>query len=140
MDQINRLIPLWKQLYYKWRSLRTIPLRKKFFVGYDLTGNTYWEFFVERKKGIRPRRLYQPYKPQEFIVDYYESVPVQWLQWLRYTRLRPPSLEELVEDKMRIERIQQLAQLKDQQLQYKELQKDEAIGRSMEKALRNIKK
>ncbi|OBA14317.1 uncharacterized protein OGAPODRAFT_9851 [Ogataea polymorpha] len=80
MDQINKLIPLWKQLYYKWKSLRTIPLRKKFFVGYDLTGNTYWEFFVERKKGIRPRRLYQPYKPQEFIVDYYENIPVQWLQ------------------------------------------------------------
>ncbi|KAI5964105.1 uncharacterized protein KGF55_002047 [Candida pseudojiufengensis] len=89
-----------KRLLHKWQSKRNIPFRRKFFVGYDLHGNTYWEFTIDGNLS-RLRRKLEPYAPQVFKVDYFKTIPPQWLQWLRRTRNEPPSLNELVGDQIR---------------------------------------
>ncbi|OWB76532.1 hypothetical protein B5S32_g685 [[Candida] boidinii] len=100
IDPIEGLVPLWKRLYHKWRSLKNVPFRKEWFIGYDLSGNSYWEFYVDKKEG-RPRRKYIPYKRMDFVHDYYKTIPVQWYQWLRFTKIDPPSLTELIADQQR---------------------------------------
>ncbi|CAJ2510251.1 Uu.00g061510.m01.CDS01 [Anthostomella pinea] len=100
--QIGPVLKAW----YQWKALR-LPWRKRFLVGLDLQGNTYWEFKLQRGDDTsgRFRR----------IVNYSRSthysevkVPPQWHQWLRYQRERPPSLQEQSADVMRQERMKVL--------------------------------
>ena len=77
-------------------------------IGYDLIGNTYWEF---RPRGVERWRR---------IVDYprsthYSAVKVSplWHQWLRYTREDPPSIEEQQKEVVRQARMKHLASAAD---------------------------
>ncbi|AWU74675.1 uncharacterized protein C5L36_0A12510 [Pichia kudriavzevii] len=130
-------IPLWKQLYYKWRSIRGVPLRKKFFVGYDLEANTYWEFYLDRQQ-TRPRRLVEPYKPQPLLFDYFNKLPIQWTQWLRYTRRVPPTIEEILKDEERIRNLQALSQFKEHEQTYNKHLQQEKIHQNLQKELHKL--
>ena len=109
MDLIKNKYTPWQRLKHVWRAHRDIPFRKKFFVGYDLNGNTYWEFTPDGNQN-RLRRILHPYKTQFFEADYYPTIPPQWLQWLRRTRPHAPTLEELVNDQLRQQRMHVLSQ------------------------------
>lgn len=100
MEHIQGKVTPFRQAYLKWCSLRTVPFRKKFFIGYDLDGNTYWEFH-NYNNPYRPRRIVEYRETNLNWVDY--KMPPQWMQWLRYTRPHYPTLEELYNDKVRQE-------------------------------------
>ncbi|KHN96242.1 NADH:ubiquinone oxidoreductase, 17.2kDa subunit [Metarhizium album ARSEF 1941] len=97
--------------WYRWKALR-LPWRKRLFVGYDLQGNTYWEFRLARPSpGAAPsdsrwRRIV--HYPRS---THYSQVQVSplWHQWLRHTRRDPPSLEEQAGDVARQARMRRLA-------------------------------
>ncbi|KAK7432788.1 hypothetical protein QQZ08_000650 [Neonectria magnoliae] len=102
----NRIGPV-AQAWYQWKALR-LPWRKRFLMGYDLEGNTYWEFRLTRgtEAGERWRRIVN--YPRS---THYSQVKVnpQWHQWLRYTRRDPPTLDEQQDDVVRQARIKVLA-------------------------------
>ncbi|KAK9477185.1 hypothetical protein V1514DRAFT_283584 [Lipomyces japonicus] len=93
----------WTQLYNKWRSIK-IPLRKKFYVGQDLDGNTFWEF-ENKNMPSRPRRIVQLRNRTQAYIDY--KLPPQWNQWLRYVRHDPPTIEELQNEELRLATLKQ---------------------------------
>lgn len=114
--------------YYKWKALR-LPWRKRFFIGplplflilksthgvqkltpssrpgYDLHGNTFWEFKLTSAE-TRFRRIVN--YPRS---THYSQVQVSplWHQWLRHMRAEPPSLEEQSGDVVRQQRMKHLA-------------------------------
>ncbi|KAH8673737.1 hypothetical protein BX600DRAFT_508976 [Xylariales sp. PMI_506] len=104
--QIGPVLRAW----YRWKTLR-LPWRKKFLVGLDLQGNTYWVFRDLRDESIpdsavRWRRIV--HYPRS--THYSEvKVPPQWHQWLRHQREHPPTLSEQAEDITRQQRIKLLA-------------------------------
>ncbi|KAF4965023.1 hypothetical protein FSARC_7117 [Fusarium sarcochroum] len=102
----NQIGPI-ARAWYQWKALR-LPWRKRFLMGYDLQGNTYWEFRLTRgvENNERWRRIVK--YPRS---AHYSSVKVspQWHQWLRHTREEPPSVEEQQGDVMRRVRMQKLA-------------------------------
>ncbi|KAL8303739.1 hypothetical protein RB597_004858 [Gaeumannomyces tritici] len=109
MPPLNPFSPILKA-WQNWRGLR-LPWRKRFLVGSDLQGNTYWEFRDVRAGPDAPgpgrwRRIVQ--YPRS---THYSEVKVtpQWSQWLRHVREDPPSLEEQRADVARRERIRLLA-------------------------------
>ncbi|ATY65934.1 NADH:ubiquinone subunit [Cordyceps militaris] len=102
--------------WLKWKSLR-LPWRKRFLVGFDLQGNTYWEFRLTTRgtgdaapNGLgeveRWRRIVQ--YPRATHLSAVKVGPL-WHQWLRYTRRDPPSLEEQRGDVVRQARTKVLA-------------------------------
>lgn len=98
----------WKrQLYHKWKSLRNVPFRKHWFVGYDLEGNSYWEL-IDRNNPTRLRRKVSFERPYYHFGDF-KPHPM-WMQWLQYTRRGPPTLVDLVNDMKRQHRMKLLAQ------------------------------
>ncbi|OBA24233.1 hypothetical protein METBIDRAFT_34634 [Metschnikowia bicuspidata var. bicuspidata NRRL YB-4993] len=113
MDHMASKYPLWKRVLHKFQARRDIPFRKKFFVGYDLHGNTYWEFTIDGNMH-RLRRKLEPFQESPFKSDYFETVPPQWLQWLRRTKRDAPTLQELMDDQLRQQRIKILAMHADQ--------------------------
>ncbi|EGS20514.1 uncharacterized protein CTHT_0023460 [Thermochaetoides thermophila DSM 1495] len=101
-----------RRLWYKWKMLR-LPWRRKFLVGFDLSGNTYWEFLLRGQTpgpGSRYRRIVQ-YPRGTHHGDV--KVSPAWHQWLRHTRRDPPSIAEQLADVERQTRIRQLAALAD---------------------------
>ncbi|KAI0406640.1 hypothetical protein F4802DRAFT_88723 [Xylaria palmicola] len=94
--------------WHVWRSLR-LPWRKRFFVGQDVQGNTYYE--LRQPRGDEPasaanRRLV--HYPRS--THYSEvRVPPAWHQWLRHQRERPPTMQEQVAELQRQARIKVLA-------------------------------
>lgn len=113
LTNFQRLVPLRTQLYYRWRSLRWVPLRRKFFIGYDLDGNTYWEFNPDNSP--RARRLFEPRTAQENVHSYFGMIPVAWVQWLRYARHSHPSLQDLANEELRVDRMRALAAARNQE-------------------------
>lgn len=109
MDPLKGKYTHWQRLVHRYKARRDIPFRKQFFVGYDLHGNTYWEFTIDGNMQ-RLRRKLEPYKQLLFKSDYLSSIPPQWLQWLRRTRDEVPTLEELINDQVRQQKIKVLAQ------------------------------
>lgn len=109
MTPLSKKIPQWRQLLHKFQARRDIPFRKKFFVGYDLHGNTYWEFTPDGNMH-RLRRKLEPFKESVFKSDIFETVPPQWLQWLRKTRKNAPTVQELLDDQIRQQQIKILAE------------------------------
>ncbi|PNY24109.1 Uncharacterized protein TCAP_05950, partial [Tolypocladium capitatum] len=96
------------QAWYRWKALR-LPWRKRFFIGHDLHGNTYWEFRLTRgaddgaaSHGERWRRIVT-YPRSTHLSDV--SVSPLWHQWLRHTRPDAPSLAEQRGDVVRQERV-----------------------------------
>ncbi|KAK6201307.1 uncharacterized protein RJT21DRAFT_1253 [Scheffersomyces amazonensis] len=123
-DPMRSKYPMWKLALHKFQARRDIPFRRKFFIGYDLFGNTYWEFTIDGNLQ-RLRRKMEPYKEQLFKVDYFSTVPPPWLQWLRRTRYDAPTLQELIEEQSRQERIKLLAQNADAKWYNAKLKLDE---------------
>ncbi|TDZ61628.1 NADH-ubiquinone oxidoreductase assembly factor N7BML [Colletotrichum trifolii] len=101
----TRISPI-LEAWYKWKSLR-LPWRKRFLVGRDLQGYTYWEFREVRGDGPgRFRRIV--HYPRSVYVSEVKVSPL-WHQWLRHTREHPPNLEEQTREAFRQERIKVLA-------------------------------
>ncbi|KAK2594109.1 hypothetical protein QQS21_008164 [Conoideocrella luteorostrata] len=111
--------------WYRWKALR-LPWRKRFFIGYDLQGNTYWEFRLTSNE-TRWRRIVS--YPRS---AHYSSVRVSplWHQWLRHTRVEPPSLDEQRGDIARQERMKYLAQEADARWEAKPKVMEDAVARS----------
>lgn len=108
MELLKSKISPTRQAYLKWRSLRNIPFRTKFFVGFDLDGNTYWEFH-DPNNPDRLRRIVEYKDVALNWVDY--KCPPQWVQWLRHARPHYPTLQELHDDKVRQELLKIKVQL-----------------------------
>ncbi|OWP06012.1 hypothetical protein B2J93_1769 [Marssonina coronariae] len=95
-----------RQAWYKWKALK-LPWRKRFFVGLDLQGNTFWEF--------RDTLSSHKYRMRRIVecpaATHYSEVKIspQWHQWLRHTRRDPPSLTEQSQDLVRQRQLKILA-------------------------------
>lgn len=134
--QLQRLysrVPFWKQMVHRFQAM-PFPLRRKFFRGYDLDGNSYWEFYLERQQ-VRPRRIVEPIAPQSLLFNYFDKVPIQWTQWLRYARHDAPTPMELIKEEERIEKLQALAQIKDQEQTWNKALIDDKIEKNMYKEM-----
>ncbi|KAI0410930.1 hypothetical protein F5X98DRAFT_358407 [Xylaria grammica] len=98
------VLKVWQQ----WKTLR-LPWRKRFFVGSDPQGNTYYEL-------RQPRGDASESAPHRRLVHYPRStpysevkVPPAWHQWLRYQRSEPPSMAEQVRELQRQAQMKLLA-------------------------------
>jgi NADH dehydrogenase [ubiquinone] 1 alpha subcomplex assembly factor 2 len=93
--------------WYKWKALR-LPWRKRFLMGFDLQGNTYWEFRLTRGAESRERwRRIVQYPGSTHLSSV--KVSPMWHQWLRHTREEPPTIEEQQGDVARQARMKTLA-------------------------------
>lgn len=95
-----------RKAWYKWKSLH-LPWRKRFLVGLDLQGNTFWEFrdtLNSHKNRMRRIVQYPPSTPYSDV-----NISPQWHQWLRHTRRDPPSIAEQSQDLIRQENLKVLA-------------------------------
>ncbi|OHW93546.1 hypothetical protein CSPAE12_07786 [Colletotrichum incanum] len=101
----TRISPI-LEAWYKWKSLR-LPWRKRFLVGRDLQGYTFWEFRETRGNGPGRFRRIVKYPRSVYLSDV--KVSPLWHQWLRYTREQPPTLEEQSREAFRQERMKVLA-------------------------------
>ncbi|KAF3806178.1 NADH-ubiquinone oxidoreductase assembly factor N7BML [Colletotrichum gloeosporioides] len=101
----TRISPI-LEAWYKWKSLR-LPWRKRFLIGRDLQGYTYWEFREQRGDGPGRFRRIVHYPRSTYLSDV--KVSPLWHQWLRHTREHPPSLEEQSREIVRQERMKLLA-------------------------------
>ncbi|KAI0429931.1 hypothetical protein F5Y09DRAFT_243948 [Xylaria sp. FL1042] len=102
--QTNPILKAW----YQWKSLR-LPWRKRFFVGRDPQGNTYYE--LRQPRGDAPENA-----PCRRLVHYPRStpysevkVPPAWHQWLRHQRMEAPTMAEQVAELQRQARMKLLA-------------------------------
>ncbi|KAF7862013.1 hypothetical protein EAF04_007893 [Stromatinia cepivora] len=104
----TQLSPI-RKAWYRWKALR-LPWRKRFFVGLDLQNNSFWEFRDAINAGRMRRIVQAPPSTQ------YSDVKIspQWHQWLRHTRADAPSIEELLGDVARQERLKILARQADE--------------------------
>ncbi|KAK7179971.1 hypothetical protein DPSP01_009860 [Paraphaeosphaeria sporulosa] len=93
-----------KRLWWSWKML-PLPWRRRTLAGFDLEGNTYWEWKIA-KHARRTRRIVE-YPGGAYNSDVH--VPPQWAQWLRQTRAEAPTMEEQQAEAMRQERIKLLA-------------------------------
>lgn len=82
-----------------------MPWRRRTLAGFDLDGNTYWEFKIA-KHAARTRRIVE-YPGGVYHSDV--NVPPQWAQWLRQTRFEAPTIQEQQQEVLRQERIKMLA-------------------------------
>lgn len=101
------------RVWTAYLSLR-LPWRRRWLAGTDLSRNRYFYFRPTLSSTAPPRRIMQPFagsgRRTGSLGGYADvRVPVQWHQWLRYTREEPPSLGELREDVVRQERMRILA-------------------------------
>lgn len=89
--------------------LRTFPSdkRKKNMTGFDLSGNTYWEFRIAGSGATDRWRRIVKYPRSTHYSDI--RISPQWHQWLRYTRPDPPSVHEQRVDQSRQAQMKQLA-------------------------------
>ncbi|ODV62245.1 uncharacterized protein ASCRUDRAFT_90209 [Ascoidea rubescens DSM 1968] len=113
MDPLAGKVTPFQRIWHRWRSLRNVPFRKKFFIGYDLNGNTYWEFFLENINANQRLRRIIHYRDNRKHFEKQE-IPTQWMQWLRYTRTRHPTLTELLADVQRQQAMKILAKQADE--------------------------
>lgn len=112
MDPLKNKVTPFQRLWHQWKSLRNVPFRKKWFVGYDLDGNSYWEFSNVNNPVGRLRRIVQYRVRKGNFTDY--KLPPMWLQWLRHTRRESPSLFQLIAEEQRQEAMKILAQRADE--------------------------
>ncbi|KAK6514947.1 hypothetical protein TWF506_007305 [Arthrobotrys conoides] len=102
-----------KKVWLRWKSLR-LPWRKRYFIGMDLEGNTFWEF-RDRLVAYRPRRIMDFRGGVHSLANYSEfKVDPQWHQWLRATRVEPPSIQELQDEVTRQKIMVERARLADE--------------------------
>lgn len=138
MDPLKNKYTYFQRLKHQFQARRDIPFRKKFFIGYDLNGNTYWEFTIDGNMQ-RLRRKMDPYKPLLFKADYFATVPPQWLQWLRRTRNVGPTLEELINDQVRQAKLKVLAKQADERWVQEKYRLEEEQKFKLDRELRRAK-
>lgn len=102
-----------RNLWFRWKALR-LPWRRRFLVGRDLVGNTYWE--MKSSGGGRMRRMAEGHGKM-----HHSDVQIspQWHQWLRHTRFDAPTIEEQQMDVTRQIQLKQNARLADQRWENK---------------------
>jgi NADH dehydrogenase [ubiquinone] 1 alpha subcomplex assembly factor 2 len=105
------------RLYIFWKSLR-LPWRKSFLAGSDLSGNTFWYLRNALHPGGRHRRILRP--ANKAIPHSDVAISPAWIQWLRYTRADPPTVDEQRADVERMERLKVLAAQADARWEGKE--------------------
>lgn len=137
MDPIKNKYTYLQRMRHQFQARRDIPFRKRFFIGYDLHGNTYWEFTIDGNMQ-RLRRKLEPYRQELFKADYFLTVPPQWLQWLRRTRNVPPTLDELMADQYRQHRIKALAQQADEKWHLEKLRLEEEHQKTLQAELARV--
>lgn len=98
-----------RQLWIRWKMLR-LPWRKRFLVGQDLVGNTYWEF----KDALSHGRMRRIVKGARQLHHADVQISPQWHQWLRYTRPDPPTIQEQQMDVARQIQLKHNARLADE--------------------------
>lgn len=138
MDPIASKYSVWKRIIHRFQARRDIPFRKRFFVGYDLHGNTYWEFTIDGNMQ-RLRRKMEPFQEYIFKADYFSTVPPPWLQWLRRTRNTPPTLQELIDEQLRQRNIKVLANEADAKWESEKLQLEQQHRLKLQAELDKIK-
>ncbi|KAI0883516.1 uncharacterized protein GGS22DRAFT_190175 [Annulohypoxylon maeteangense] len=98
-----------RKAWYQWKAIR-FPWRKRYLVGLDLQGNTYWEFRLHRGDPSLPDSRFRRIVQYPRSTHYSEiKVSPQWHQWLRYQRREPPTLDEQAHDLVRREQMKVLA-------------------------------
>ncbi|KFY08595.1 hypothetical protein V492_06097 [Pseudogymnoascus sp. VKM F-4246] len=105
-----------RKAWLKWKSIR-LPWRKRFLVGLDLQGNTYWEFRDTLSPG-RMRRIVD-YPSSVQYSDVSSHITPAWHQWLRHTRKEAPTLAEQELDVLRQRRVKVLAAQADERWEAK---------------------
>ncbi|KAI1272042.1 hypothetical protein F5Y07DRAFT_322856 [Xylaria sp. FL0933] len=101
----NPILKVW----YQWKSLR-LPWRKRFFVGRDIQGNTYYELRQPRGDDAPETAPYRRLVHYPRSTPYSEvKVPPAWHQWLRHQRVEAPTMAEQVAELQRQARIKLLA-------------------------------
>lgn len=100
-----------------WQSIKFVSKRR--LVGQDLHGNSFYETIIGTDINGNPRtRRTVQYKGSNEAwraAENMHSLPVQWTAWLSYSRQNPPSIEELVNDKLRQQQLaENVAKLKAQ--------------------------
>ncbi|KIW41933.1 uncharacterized protein PV06_05530 [Exophiala oligosperma] len=98
-----------RDLWIRWKMLR-LPWRKRFLVGQDLVGNTYWEF----RDALNHNRMRRMVKADRKTLYADVQISPQWHQWLRQTRSDPPSLQEQAADLQRQATLKHNARLADE--------------------------
>ncbi|KAF3006519.1 hypothetical protein E8E13_005213 [Curvularia kusanoi] len=93
-----------KRAWYEWKMLR-FPWRKRWLVGFDLQGNTFWEF-KDALHSMRNRRIAK-YSRSTHYGDV--NISPGWMQWLRHTRFEPPTIQEQQAEVQRQANIKLLA-------------------------------
>jgi NADH dehydrogenase [ubiquinone] 1 alpha subcomplex assembly factor 2 len=137
MDPLAHKYTYFQRLWHRWQARRDIPFRRKFFVGYDLSGNTYWEFTIDGNLNNLRRKL-EPYIKLPFEVDHYHTVPPQWHQWLRRTRPNAPTIQELINDQLRQDRIKILAKQADQKWTLEKQKQQQALESQLQRELQKV--
>ncbi|KAG2221776.1 hypothetical protein INT45_003416 [Circinella minor] len=93
------------KLIYKTNQF---PWKRHVMVGWDLTGNEYWEMPNPNHPKGRWKRWVQMKEGGDDVGVFSENqLPVQWQAWLRHTRYEPPAIQELVKEQQRLTRLQQ---------------------------------
>ncbi|OBT53928.1 hypothetical protein VE04_05137 [Pseudogymnoascus sp. 24MN13] len=105
-----------RKAWLKWKSMR-LPWRKRFLVGLDLQGNTYWEFRDTLSPG-RMRRIVD-YPPHVQYSDVSSHITPAWHPWLRHTRQAAPTIAEQELDVLRRKRVKVLAAQADERWEAK---------------------
>ncbi|KAI8916106.1 hypothetical protein EDD86DRAFT_174618, partial [Gorgonomyces haynaldii] len=90
-----------RNLSNQWKMLR-LPWRSTQFRGRDLEGNMYFE---TPRPGMRPRRHIEYLDGNPYNEYHPNSIPVQWMAWLRHTREDAPPLDELQLDQVRLQQL-----------------------------------
>lgn len=79
------------------------PWKKHVLIGYDLSGNEYWEAPNPHRPGGRPKRWVKMLEKQVESDFTQDKLPVQWQAWLRHTRPTTPTIAEIIAaDKKRL--------------------------------------
>ncbi|KAF3931970.1 hypothetical protein ABW20_dc0102321 [Dactylellina cionopaga] len=113
LNHILKTVSPYRRLYYRWKALR-LPWRRRYFIGMDLEGNTFWEF-RDRLVPSRPRRIMDFRGGVHSLVNYADMrVDPQWHQWLRVTRIEPPTIQELTAEVTRRKVMVERARLADE--------------------------
>lgn len=134
MDYLKGKVTPFQKIWHQWKSLKNVPLRKKWFVGYDLDGNTYWEFSNYNNPQGKLRRIVEYREKKGNFTDY--KLPPMWLQWLRHTRPERPTLQNLLAEQQRQQAMKILAQRADERWKQESvLEEDKRI---MNERMRNV--
>lgn len=111
---------LYQRLSLSYKTSR-FPWKKHALIGYDLTGNEYWD--CPNPLGGRMKRWVQMVdgSDNDLTVFKQNKLPVQWQAWLRHTRNVAPTIEELVQEERRRAIIQGRAKALDQEWEQRKL-------------------